>query len=110
MLLLGLCDSPKQEVQGSLLARWTNSRRAQAQNHFPAQIKQYDPHNHWVAIMTSKKKRAKKLSEEEIDTIVEAQGADDSAWEEPIEVRKREAASVSIPAGLAARVAFLARL
>ena len=61
--------------------------------------------------MTAKKKPTKrKLSEEEIDRIVEAQAADDSAWEKPIQVRKKKAASVSIPAELAARVAFLAQL
>jgi hypothetical protein len=61
--------------------------------------------------MTAKKKPIrKKLSEEEIDRIVEAQAADDSAWEKPIQVRKKKAASVSIPAELAARVAFLAQL
>jgi hypothetical protein len=50
-----------------------------------------------------------KLSQEEIDKIVVAQAADDSAWEEPIYVR-RKSGSFSIPAELAARVAFLARL
>jgi hypothetical protein len=60
--------------------------------------------------MTSKKKKAKKLAEEEIDVIVEAQAADDSAWGSRIQVRKKKAASVSIPAELAARVAFLAQL
>jgi len=61
--------------------------------------------------MTTKKKQPrKKVSEEEIDAIVEAQAADDSAWEKPIQVRKGKAASVSIPAELAARVAFLAQL
>ena len=61
--------------------------------------------------MTTKKKQPrKKVSEEEIDSIVEAQAADDSAWGKPIQVRKSKAAPVSIPADLAARVAFLAQL
>lgn len=60
--------------------------------------------------MTTKKKSTKTLSEEEIDTIVEAQAADDSVWGPRIQVRKKKAASVSIPAELAARVAFLAQL
>ena len=59
---------------------------------------------------TRKKQPRKKVSEEEIDAIVEAQAADDSAWGKPIQVRKGKAASVSIPAELAARVAFLAQL
>ena len=49
-------------------------------------------------------------SQEEIDRIVEAQASDDSAWEEPVKVEKTEAASLSIPAHLAARASFLARL
>jgi hypothetical protein len=49
-------------------------------------------------------------SEEEIDRVVVAQADDDSAWEEPILVEKAKAASLSIPAQLAARASFLARL
>lgn len=49
------------------------------------------------------------LSEEEIDRIVVAQADDDSAWEEPVHVRQKPT-SVSLPAELAARAAFLARL
>jgi hypothetical protein len=61
--------------------------------------------------MTTKKKQSRtRVSEEEIDTIVEAQAADDSAWGKPIQVRKGKAASVSISAELAARVAFVAQL
>ena len=50
------------------------------------------------------------LSEQRVDQIVVAQADDDSAWEEPVRVRRAEAASVSMPADLAARAAFLARL
>jgi hypothetical protein len=60
--------------------------------------------------MTAKKKPTKKLSVSEIDSIVEAQATDDSAWGPRIQVRKKKTASVSIPAELAARVAFLAQL
>lgn len=60
--------------------------------------------------MTAKKKVRRKLSQEEIDAAVEAHADDDSAWEKPIQVRKKKPASVSIPAELAARVAFLAQL
>jgi hypothetical protein len=52
----------------------------------------------------------KKPSEEEIDKIVVAQSDDDSAWEGPIRVRRNNAASLSIPAELIARAAFLAKL
>ena len=52
----------------------------------------------------------RKLSQEEIDEIVVAQADDDSAWEKPVSVRRKKSASLSIPAELAARAAFLARL
>lgn len=52
----------------------------------------------------------KKFSEEEIDNIVEGHADDDSAWEKTIHVRKTKSTSLSIPAELAARAAFLARL
>ena len=57
-----------------------------------------------------KSKTKKKLSEQEIDQIVVAQAKDNSAWEKPVRVRRTKLASLSIPAGLAARAAFLARL
>jgi len=61
--------------------------------------------------MSSKQRIKKKnLSEAEIDRIVEAQANDESAWEKPIRVRKTKAESLRIPAELAARAAFLARL
>jgi hypothetical protein len=64
-----------------------------------------------MAFMKSTKRRTeRRLSEEEIDRIVESQADDDSAWEKPIRVRKSRKASVSIPAELAARAAFLAKL
>jgi hypothetical protein len=52
----------------------------------------------------------KSPSAQEVDQIVIAQADDDSAWEKPIRVRKTERASLSIPADLATRAAFLARL
>ena len=60
--------------------------------------------------MTAKAKAAKTLSEQEIDQIVVAQADDDAAWEKPIRVQRTEPASLTLPAGLAARAAFLARL
>lgn len=59
---------------------------------------------------STKKQTRKQLTEKEIDNIVESQTDDDSAWEEPIKVRRAKPASLSIPAELAARVAFLAKL
>lgn len=55
-------------------------------------------------------KRAKNLSEEEIDRVVIEQADDDSAWEEPVSVRKSDPAAISLPSELAARAAFFARL
>jgi len=58
----------------------------------------------------TKKQTRKQLSEEEIDKIVESQAGDDSAWEKPTRVRRARPASMSIPAELAARATFLAKL
>jgi len=55
-------------------------------------------------------KRAKIISEEDIDRIVTAQADDDSAWGKPVRVRKSKSSSVSLPAELASRAAFFARL
>lgn len=61
--------------------------------------------------MTARNKKIRKnLSEEEIDRIVVQQADNDSEWEEPIHVSKVKPASLTIPATLAARAAFLARL
>ena len=57
-----------------------------------------------------KKQTAKQLSEKEIDTIVESQADDESAWEKALKVSRANPASLSIPAELAARAAFLAKL
>jgi hypothetical protein len=60
--------------------------------------------------MSAQSKTNRNLSEQEIDQIVVSQADDDSAWESPIQVRRTEPALVSIPADLAARASFLARL
>lgn len=57
-----------------------------------------------------KQKNGRQLSEEQIDRIVESQTDDDSAWEQPLEVRRTKTAALTIPAELAARAAFLAKL
>ena len=54
--------------------------------------------------------RKENPTEEEIDRIVIAQADDNSAWEKPVRVRRTKPTTVTIPAELAARVAFLARL
>ena len=52
----------------------------------------------------------KKFSEEEIDRIVLAQADDDSAWDDTVHIHKAKPTALSVPAELAARAAFLARL
>jgi hypothetical protein len=61
--------------------------------------------------MKSTSKRTKKqLTEGEIDSLVESQADDDSAWGKAVQVRRRRPAAFSIPAQLVARAAFLAKL
>ena len=60
--------------------------------------------------MSIKNKTKQKRSESEIDKIVESQANDDSAWEKPVLMHRTKPASLSIPAELAARAAFFARL
>ncbi|MDT5123414.1 MAG: hypothetical protein QOC96_2896 [Acidobacteriota bacterium] len=55
-------------------------------------------------------KRTKAISEEEIDRLVASQADDDSAWDKPFRVRKSKSSAVSLPAELASRAAFFARL
>lgn len=52
----------------------------------------------------------KRQTEEEIDEQVIARADDDSAWEEPIQVKRGDTAHFSLPPELAARAAFLARI
>ncbi len=51
-----------------------------------------------------------KMTELEIDELVEQQANTDSAWKKPVRVSKGKPASLSIPPELAARAAFLAKL
>lgn len=60
--------------------------------------------------MKRRKKPSAKTAQEEIDAIVESQASDDSAWENPIKVRSAKLGALSIPAQLAARAEFLAKL
>lgn len=68
------------------------------------------------AVASSNRKRAastaahgRRLTQDEIDERVIAQADDDSAWEPPIHVSRKQEA-IGIPANLAQRAAFLARL
>jgi hypothetical protein len=54
-------------------------------------------------------RRSPRLSQEEIDDRVVGQAEDDSAWEAPVQVSRAQAA-IGLPASLAQRAAFLARL
>ena len=61
--------------------------------------------------MKSKGKTVKtRLSESEIDAVVEAQADSPSAWGRPIKVRRGKNKPLSLPADLAARAVFLAKL
>ncbi len=52
--------------------------------------------------------KRKILSEEQIDQLVISQADNDSAWESPVKGAKQK--SLSVPAVLASRAAFFARL
>ena len=55
-------------------------------------------------------KRVKNVSEEEIDRLVIAQAGNEAEWGKPVHVHKSGTSAVSLPAELAARAAFFARL
>ena len=57
-----------------------------------------------------KTKKAPPSSQETVDQRVISRSEDDSAWEEPIPVKRSKPAALAIPGELAARAAFLARL
>ena len=56
------------------------------------------------------KKKVPRKSEREIDELVIAQADNDSAWEKPEQVRQSKSGTISIPAEVASRAAFFARL
>ena len=56
------------------------------------------------------KKKTTRKSEKEIDELAIAQVDDDSAWDKPVHVRRSKSEAVSIPAEVASRAAFFARL
>lgn len=56
------------------------------------------------------KSKKKILSEEEIDALVEDQADDDEAWDAPVQIKRKKEDVLSLPADLARRAAFLAKL
>lgn len=60
--------------------------------------------------MSPRSNMTKRLSEAEIDQVVIAQAEDDSAWDAPVRVEHTAPATLVLPAELAARATFLARL
>ena len=50
------------------------------------------------------------MTEAEVDQVVTAEANEDAAWQKASVVKRPKSTSFSIPAGLAARAAFLARL
>ena len=63
--------------------------------------------------MTKPKKKSgtkSRPTQNQIDELVTAQADQDSAWEKVVPVRRSKSTSLSIPADLAARAAFLAKL
>lgn len=54
--------------------------------------------------------RRKKLSKKEIDQIVILQADHDDGWEDAVKVTRQKATAVSLPAIIASRAAFFARL
>jgi hypothetical protein len=63
-----------------------------------------------MGYMKTKQPNKKQNSQEEIDQIVVAQAYDDSAWDVPTHVKQTTSTSLFLPAELAARAAFVARL
>jgi hypothetical protein len=60
--------------------------------------------------MASMSKKRQALSRDEIDDVVISQAEDDSAWEEPVYVKRVVDEAFSLPVDLAARASFLARI
>jgi len=109
MLLLRIRSPSKQKIPGSLPTDGYEHRRQTAEDRFPTETACCRSNHYGMASMTTRKP-AKRLTEEEIDRVVTTQADNDSAWEKPVRVKKPKMSSLSIPADLAARAAFLARL
>ncbi|HWS72021.1 MAG TPA: hypothetical protein VN605_07895, partial [Thermoanaerobaculia bacterium] len=104
---------------------WSNCRRSAAQDHLSVETGQHRADYYRLAIMKKTKQdsklsttsgrtraaalRSRKASVEEIDVRVIAEAEDDTAWEPAVRVSRKQAA-IGLPASLAQRAAFLARL
>ena len=80
------------------------------ENHLSTEARERGANHHGMGQMSTAKKSKKNLSEQEIDRLVVAQADNNSAWGKPVRVHRTKSAALSIPAGLAARAAFLARV
>ena len=103
----------EQEVPGSSSVARPDIWRKEAEDHLSAQGSQRRSHHYRVAIMKKRRKTTPsrpKTTQEKIDRLVTAQADEDSAWQKTIVVKRPKSTSLSIPAELAARAAFLARL
>jgi len=110
--LFGFSDSPEQEIARSSSVARSDTWRKEAENHLPADAAQRRSHHNRVVTMKKRRKTASqaKPTQEQVDQLVTAEADDDSAWQKTIVVRRPKSTSLSIPAELAARAAFLARL
>ena len=106
-------DSAKQEVPRSSSVTRPGTWRKEAKDHLLAQAAQRRSHHYRVATMKKRRKTTPsqpKPTQEQVDRLVTAEADEDSAWQKAIVVRRPKSTSLSIPAELAARAAFLARL
>lgn len=109
---------------GPVSALRTHSCWACAKDHLSVEAGPRRENHHRLAVMkktkqtslSSRKKsatvsdrRARRLTQDEIDERVVAQADDDSAWEPLVHVSRKRAA-IGLPGSLAQRAAFLARL
>lgn len=98
---------------GSLSIARSHIGRKKAEDHLPTQAKEYCSNHHRLALMNKRRKTPEprpKLTQDQIDRFVTAEAEKGSAWEKPVVVKKPKSTSLSIPAELAARATFLAKL
>ena len=112
-VLYRFSDSSEREVSGSSPIARPDTGRKEAEDHLSAQATQGRSHDHGVAIMKKRRNTSPakpQLTEVEIDRVVTAQVDEDAAWQKAMVIKRPKSTSLSIPAELAARAAFLARL
>jgi hypothetical protein len=108
-------DPAKQRRSRSTSIVWSDDRWSRAQDHFSVETGWNRQDYYRMAPMTKTKqpstppRRRRRPTQEEIDDRVVAQADDDSAWEPAVHVSRKQAA-IGLPASLAQRAAFLARL